>query len=75
MQQEQEKKVIIERQNKLHSELHKIKKSNDTFSEVGGIAQADESSVGGSNINGNVSSAGQPSKSSQPVDKATSTTI
>ena len=52
MQQEQEKKVIIERQTKLHSELHKIKKSNDAADGNTGAASVQggsEGNVGGSN--------------------------
>ena len=51
MQQEQEKKVIIERQTKLHSELHKIKRSNDAADvSTSAAAQGEsEGNVGGSN--------------------------
>ena len=50
MQQEQEKKVIIERQTKLHSELYKIKKSNEAEgSGASSVEGATEGNVGGSN--------------------------
>ena len=49
MQQEQEKKVIIERQTKLHSELHKIKKTNEADGSGVSVHGVSEGIVGGSN--------------------------
>ena len=49
MQQEQEKKVIIERQTKLHSELHKIKKTNEADGSGASVQGVTEGTVGGSN--------------------------
>ena len=52
MQQEQEKKVIFERQTKLHSELHKIKKSNEDVASGAPVQGETSGSVRGSNGTG-----------------------